>query len=120
MSTAYADYMDLIHRIAPEIRDFFNYRTHKPAGEFNDIKRSEMSMRIKDQNQSQPRLCGNQTIEGLNVNALPRVGHERQPEIYNLDVSEQLSVCCEIYKTGRPQWALCDLVSTAFAGHTFL
>lgn len=100
MGTAYADLKDFIHRKEPETHDFFNYRTRKPGNERNEIKRCKLSMRIQKQSQRQPRLCGNQTIEGLNECALSWLGQERQPDIYDLDVSEQLSACWQINGSG--------------------
>ncbi len=47
MGTAYADLKDLIHRKEPETHDFFNYRTRKPEGELDKIKRSKMPVRKK-------------------------------------------------------------------------
>jgi len=56
----------LIHRKELETHGFLNYRSFKPGDEFDEIKRSNMSVRIENQSQSKPRLCGNQTIEGFN------------------------------------------------------
>jgi hypothetical protein len=86
----------LIHRKELETHDFLNYRTLKPGGEIDEVKRSNISMRIENKSQSKLRLCGNQTIEGFNECALPWFGQERQPEIYGLDASEQLSACWQI------------------------
>jgi hypothetical protein len=90
----------LIHRKELETHDFLNYRTLKPGGEFDEVKRSNMSVLIENQSQSKPRLCGNQTIVRVQRIALPWFGQERQPGIYDLDASEQLSACWQIKGTG--------------------
>ncbi len=56
----------MIHRKELEIHDFLNYRTLKPGGEIVEVIRRNISVRIENQSQSKPRLCGNQTIGGFN------------------------------------------------------
>ena len=90
----------MIHRKEPETHDFLSYRTRMPGGELDEIRRSKIPVRVKNQSQSKPRLCGNQTIEGLNECALPWLGQERQPDIYGLDASEQLFACWQMNGTG--------------------